>query len=45
MQEAWQNLWLNLIALPGYILSVLFMDYVGRLNLQVTLSLSKPKQA
>jgi len=35
LEEAWQNLWLNLIALPGYILSVLFMDYVGRLNLQI----------
>jgi PHS family inorganic phosphate transporter-like MFS transporter len=35
LDEAWQNLYINLIALPGYILAVLFMDTVGRARLQV----------
>jgi len=36
LEQAWQNMYLNLIALPGYILAVLFMDMVGRWRLQVS---------
>ena len=35
LEEAWQNLNLNLLALPGYLLAVVFLDVVGRYNLQV----------
>jgi len=35
LEEAWQNLNLNLLALPGYLMAVVFMDAVGRYNLQV----------
>ena len=35
LDEAWQSLTLNLLALPGYLLAVVAMDAVGRWNLQI----------
>jgi len=34
MDEAWQNLYLNLLAMPGYVLAIVMMDYIGRCRLQ-----------
>eukprot|EP00658_Telonema_sp_P-2_P047632 TRINITY_DN36236_c0_g1_i1.p1 TRINITY_DN36236_c0_g1~~TRINITY_DN36236_c0_g1_i1.p1 ORF type:complete len:428 (+),score=67.57 TRINITY_DN36236_c0_g1_i1:185-1468(+) len=33
-QEAVSNLWINLLSMPGYILSILFLDSIGRKRLQ-----------
>lgn len=34
LDEAWQNMTLNLIAMPGYLLAIVFMDMIGRARLQ-----------
>lgn len=35
MQQSVANLWINLLAMPGYIMSIIFLDAIGRKRLQM----------